>query len=201
MTAPTLVVPAPLDTWILPFFAIHAQLDDESDDPYPILHLIIRFPVTMTVRTPVIVNTVDPAGQVIVRSPLTARILWLPLTAYRSISATDDIVPADPPVSTGSGIGRVVVPTVLEFVVDVYQMVVPRKSLKTSRVLINISIARFDDDPTDDTTAPDTRTGSFTRSTPVSVKRPMVPSLPVTLPKNALLRVGHTVVAASPGLY
>ena len=122
--------------------------------------------------------------------------LRLPLTAYLSISATDDTVPADPPVSTGSGIGRVFVPTVLELVVDVYQMVVPRKSLNTSRVLTNVSIARFDDEPTDDTTAPETRIGSFTRSTPVSVKSPMVLLLPVSRPKNALLSVGPTL--ASP---
>ena len=165
------------------------------------LHRMIRLPVTITVRTPFIVNTVDPAGQDIVRSPVTARIFLFPFTAYRcSSSATVKTVPPVFPTSVGRAT-LVVVFVLFEFVVDVYQIVVPRKSENTSRVLINDSTARFDAEPIDETTALETRTASLTRSTPVSVKSPIVLLFPVAIPKNALLRVGHTVVAASPGLY
>jgi hypothetical protein len=124
--------PVPLDIWISPPLVIHAQLDVESDEPYTILHLTMRLPVTMTVRIPDIVNTVDPTGQVIVRSPVTARILRLPLTAYCSRSATVETLPPVLP----TRVGRVLIVAthvVLEFVVDVFNTtVVPRKSAKTS---------------------------------------------------------------------
>lgn len=136
------------------------------------------------------VNTVDPAGQVIVRSPVTARILRFPLTVYRcSSSATDETVPPAAPTSVGRAT-VVVVLVLFDVVVDVYPIVVPRKSANTSRVLMNDSIARFDDEPIDATTAPDTRTASLARSTPVSVKSQIVLLFPVAIPKNALLRVG-----------
>ena len=161
---------------------------------------MIRLPVMITVRTPDIVNTVDPTGQTIVRSPVTARILRFPFTAYDSSSAIVETV--HPVLPTSVGRATIVVVLILfEFVVDVYPIVVPRKSANISRVLINDSIARFDADPIDETTALETRTANLTRSTPVSVKSPIVPLFPLALPKNALLRVGHTFGAVSPGLY
>jgi hypothetical protein len=114
--------PIPLYTSILPPLVIQAQLDTASFDAYTILHLIINLPVTITVRTPFISNILLPAGQSIVRSPFTARTLVLPFTAYLSISAIVETVPAAPQIMTGSF--TVVVPVVLLLeVVDVSPLV------------------------------------------------------------------------------
>ena len=95
--------------------------------------------------------------------------LRFPLTAYLSSSATVVADPVGPPTRVGR-VPIVATPVVLELVVDVLvTTVVPRKSAKTSRALTNCSTERFEDDPIDATTAPETRTASLTRSTPVSV--------------------------------
>lgn len=145
-------------------------------------------------------NTFGPVvGQVIVRSPVTARMLRFPLTVYLSSSRTDEIVPPAAPTI----VGRVtlVVVVVLFDVVDVFMLVVERNPMNGLVILRKDSSARFDDEPIDETTAPETRTESLTRSTPVSVNSPIVLSVPFVLPKNALLRVGHKLSAVSPGLY
>ncbi len=160
--------PVPLDTAILPSRVIHAQLDVESAEPYTMLHLTMRFPVTITLRTPVMVKTVDPAGQVIMRSPLTAKIFGFPLTRYGVRSATDAIVGlATIPTIVGSV--TVVVVAVLFDVVDVLIVPPQRNPVNGFAILRNASSFLFDADPIDETIAPETWTESFTRSTPVSV--------------------------------
>lgn len=154
----------------------------------------MRFPDTITVRTPFISNILLPTGHSTVRSPFTARIFLFPFTAYRSISATDLTVHPSPPVITGR-FTVVFVTEVLFDVVEVFPLVAVIKFAKRFPGLRNAWSERFAEDPIDETTAPDTFTESFTRSTPASVKIPIVPSSPTILPKNALLRVGPRLVS------
>ena len=114
--------------------------------------------MTITVRTPDIVNTVDPAGQVIVRSPVTARMLRFPLTAYTSSAATDEIVGLAV-VPTIVGIFTATVLVVLFDVVDVRILVVPRNPMNGLAGLSTSSSDRFDADPIDETNIFEMRTG------------------------------------------
>lgn len=87
---------------------------------------------------------------------------------------------------------------VFEVVVDVYPCVDPRNPVKRVLEFKNVSRDRFDADPIEDTTAPETRTGRLTRFTTELVlqsqreqpRRLMTPLFPVFIAKNALLRVG-----------
>ncbi len=71
---------------------IHAQLELASLDAYTMLHLIIKLPVTTTVRTHSIVNGALLGPQFsIVRLPLMASTFLFPFTAYASSARSDGI--------------------------------------------------------------------------------------------------------------
>lgn len=85
-----------------------------------------------------------------------------------------------------------------ELVVEVYPLVLPRNPVKRFPGFKNVSSDRFDDEPTEETTALDTRTGRLTRfttelalqSVPEHPRRLITPSVPIFLAKKALLSVG-----------
>lgn len=109
---------------------------------------------------------------------------------------------------TGSGTVLLARGLLFEFVVDVYPLVLPRNPLNTAFGFKNVSRYLFADDPTDATTAPETRTGRLTilttaeglQSEPEHAIRLIVPSDQICLAKNVLLSVGpildgdHTVL-------
>lgn len=102
------------------------------------------------------------------------------------------------PLIIGSGTLLLIVVLLFELVVEVYHFVDPRNPVKRLPGFKNDSSDRLDDDPTDDTTALDTRTGRLTSSTtelalqsdPEHPRRLIFPSVPMFLAKKALLRVG-----------
>lgn len=165
----------------------------------------MRSPVTITVRTPLTSNILLPAGHTTVRSPFTARTFLFPFTAYRSISVSDDTIPAGPPTIVGRTTGAGVV-TALFVVVEVSPLVVVMNPANGLPGLINAWSERFAEDPIDDTTAPDTFTESDTKFTravgaqsvpciPVQLNSDMIPSFSILSPKNALLIVGPRFVS------
>lgn len=109
---------------------------------------------------------------------------------------------------TGSGTVLLARGLLFEVVVDVYPLVLPRNPLNTAFGFKNVSRYLFADDPTDATTAPETRTGRLTIFTtadglqldPEQAMRLIVPSDHTCLAKNELLSVGpildgdHTVL-------
>ncbi len=79
--------------------------------------------------------------------------------------------------------------TVLFTVVEVLILVPPRNPANGLVALLrNCSSDRLADDPTDATTAADTRTSNETRFTHVSVTSPIAPSVPTVFPRNASRR-------------
>lgn len=176
----------PLYTCISPHFTIHAKLDVASFVAYIILHLIVRLPFTIIVRTPFITNV--ELGQLsIVRLPFTASTFLLPFTAYCSNSPKFDTTPDTQPLITGI-ITLVLVDVLLFDVVEVLILVATRNHANGLVRLRNVSSDLLADEPIEDTTAADTRTGTATISV-LSVTMASLPSVPVLVPKNALFNV------------
>ena len=144
-------------------------------------------------------NTFAPTGQAIVRSHFIDITFLFPFTPYDSNSVT--VVTVGLAVLEwiiGSGTVLFIAVLLFEFVVEVYPLVLPRNPVKRFPGFKNVSSDRFDDEPTEETTALDTRTGRLTRFTtelalqsdPEQPRRLIIPSVPMFLAKKALLRVG-----------
>ena len=148
--------------------------------------MIIKLPVTITERTPLITN-VDDGQPSIVRLPFTERTLVFPFTAYLfTSSARLETVHDAPPLITV--IITVVLPLLLFVVVEVFVLVPTRNPANGFVRFRNVSSDLFAADPIDDTTAAETRTGREIILV-VSVSSDSVPSVPVDFPKNALFKV------------